>query len=93
MTFMVDGILLGSTYSCDYPKIISRWEGWRKEDCSAEKWENSSPQYPENTRVHMAERHNVENFLHCSYIWLPVEFLEGNRLQLTYQKELRLDEM
>ena len=52
MTFMVDGILLGSTYSCDYPRIISRWEGWRKEDCPAEKWENSSPQYPENTRVH-----------------------------------------
>jgi len=52
MTFLVDGILLGSTYSHDYPRIISRWEGWRKEDLPAEKWENSSPQYPENTRVH-----------------------------------------
>ncbi len=52
ITFMVDGILLGSTYAYDYPRIISRWEGWRKEDVPAEEWKNSSLQYPENTRVH-----------------------------------------
>ena len=38
--------------------------------------------------IHMAERHNTQNFLKSSYIWLPVEFLEGNRLQLKYQKEI-----
>lgn len=47
----------------------------------------------EDLYIHMAERHNVENFLHCSYIWLPVEFLEGHRLQLTYQKEFKLDKV
>lgn len=36
--------------------------------------------------IHMAERHNTENFLHCSYIWLPVEFGENNTLSLSYKE-------
>ncbi|MBO5754649.1 MAG: family 43 glycosylhydrolase [Clostridia bacterium] len=39
--------------------------------------------------IHMAERHNTENFLHSSYVWLPVEF-EGERLSLSYKKEWEL---
>ena len=40
--------------------------------------------------IHMAERHNTENFLHCSYVWLPLGFGEDHTLSLTYQKEWRL---
>ena len=36
--------------------------------------------------VHMAERHNTANFLHCSYVWLPLHFAE-DRLFLAYEKE------
>lgn len=44
----------------------------------------------ENFHIFMAERHNTENFLKCSYIWLPIEFKEGHTLQLTYQREWEL---
>lgn len=36
--------------------------------------------------IHMAERHNTDNFLLCSYIWLPVHFGEDHTLSLRYQK-------
>ena len=39
--------------------------------------------------IHIAERHNTENFLHSSYVWLPVEF-EGDRLSLSYRKKWEL---
>jgi uncharacterized protein YjdB/polygalacturonase len=32
MTFRVDGILIGSIEGKDYPKMNTRWEGWRKVD-------------------------------------------------------------
>ncbi|MBO5196947.1 MAG: family 43 glycosylhydrolase [Lachnospiraceae bacterium] len=44
----------------------------------------------ENLYIFMAERHNTGNFLKSSYIWLPIEFLEGHRLRLTYQKKVEL---
>lgn len=37
--------------------------------------------------IHMAERHNTDNFMHCSYIWLPIHFTEDHRLYLSYEKE------
>ena len=40
--------------------------------------------------IHMAERHNKENFLHCSYIWLPIEFDEDGRLTIKYYEEWSL---
>ena len=40
--------------------------------------------------IHMAERHNTENFLHCSYIWLPVEFHSDNTISLEYVEELEI---
>lgn len=41
--------------------------------------------------IHMAERHNVENFLHCSYVWLPIEFHQDHTLSLSYRPEWDLD--
>lgn len=40
-----------------------------------------------DTHIHMAERHNTGNFLHCSYVWLPIDFDEEHRLSLTYREE------
>ncbi len=40
--------------------------------------------------IHMAERHNQENMLHCSYVWLPIHFKSDNEIELKYQKELEL---
>lgn len=42
----------------------------------------------ENLYIHMAERHNTENFEHCSYVWLPVTFHPDHTLSLHYQKEV-----
>ena len=41
--------------------------------------------------IHMAERHNTENFLHCSYIWLPIHFTEDHRLELRYESEWNME--
>ena len=40
-----------------------------------------------DTLVHMSERHNTANFLHCSYIWLPIDFHGDGRLSLSYREE------
>lgn len=41
----------------------------------------------EDKYIHMAERHNKENFLHCSYVWLPIEFKEDGTLSIPYREE------
>lgn len=40
--------------------------------------------------IHMAERHNTDNFLHCSYIWLPIDFHEDNTLSLSYREKWKI---
>ncbi|MFW6257098.1 MAG: Ig-like domain-containing protein, partial [Bacillota bacterium] len=52
MIFQVDGILIGSTNPKDYPLMITRWEGWRKLEQSAEEWANSTEWLPENSYAH-----------------------------------------
>ena len=47
----------------------------------------------EELYIHMAERHNTENFLYCSYIWLPVNFHEDHTLDLRYRKEWKLHDV
>lgn len=39
--------------------------------------------------VHMAERHNKENFLHCSYVWLPIKFDGAGKLYIDYLEEFK----
>lgn len=41
ITFKVDGILLGSIDPKDYPSMITRWEGWRKIEQTADEWANT----------------------------------------------------
>ena len=41
--------------------------------------------------IHMAERHNRDNFLHCSYVWLPIDFGEDHTISLSYKKEWSLE--
>lgn len=42
-----------------------------------------------DTYIHMAERHNKENFLHCSYVWLPISF-SGDNLEIKYLEEYEI---
>ena len=44
----------------------------------------------EDRYIHMAERHNKENFLHCSYIWLPIDFDNDGKLSMSYREEWAL---
>ena len=43
-----------------------------------------------DTYIVMLERHNTENFLECSYIWLPVEFNNDNTISLRYYEEWKI---
>lgn len=80
MTFRVDGILLGSDDPKDYPRVYTKWEGWRKLEQSADEWENTSPKVPDNRCPHasllnaggyeegensVAGPYNLENLVIC----------------------------
>jgi len=41
--------------------------------------------------IHIAERHNRENFAKCSSVWLPIDFDSEGRLSITYKEEIDLD--
>ena len=43
--------------------------------------------------IHMAERHNTENFERCSYIWLPIHFTDDHKLYLSYEESWVLPEV
>ncbi|MDO4293108.1 MAG: glycoside hydrolase family 43 protein [Eubacteriales bacterium] len=49
-------------------------------------------QGPRELYIHMAERHNTDNFERCSYIWLPIDFHENHRLSLSYRERYLLEE-
>ncbi|MDR1157524.1 MAG: Ig-like domain-containing protein [Oscillospiraceae bacterium] len=51
MTFKVDGILIGSIEGKDYPKMNTRWEGWRKVDKGYVVDNTANPKQP-NERAH-----------------------------------------
>ena len=40
--------------------------------------------------IHMSERHNTENFLRSSYIWLPIDFHDDGRLSISYKEEWKI---
>lgn len=80
MTFKVDGILLGSIDPKDYPRWVTKWEGWRKTEQSADEWANTSEWLRENHMPHsslinagkydegvwgMTGPYNVENLVIC----------------------------
>lgn len=52
MTFKVDGILIGSTDSKDYPLTVTRWEGWKKDNQIASEWANTTEDLPDNHYSH-----------------------------------------
>lgn len=41
-------------------------------------------------QIIMLERHNTDNFLKSSYVWLPICFNEDNTISLHYKKEWKL---
>ena len=43
----------------------------------------------EGRDIYMCERHNTDNFLHCSYIWFPIEYNNGG-LRLEYRERFEL---
>ena len=64
MTLRVDGILIGSIDPKDYPRHITRWEGWRKLDQSAEEWDNSDSEnnhYPHSSLINAGVYDEGEN--------------------------------
>lgn len=96
MTFQVDGILIGSADPKDYPRVVSRWEGWRKMEQSAEEWANTTRKVPENHCVYASlinagiydegERgvtgpYNLENLVICGK-----GQINGNGFSLAYNE-------
>lgn len=97
MTFRVDGVLLGSTYPEHYPRIISRWEGWRRLEIPGEKWPNRFEAQPDNHMVYASlltlgtyeegyakeadYPHNIENVIICGK-----GMINGNGFKLAYHE-------
>ena len=52
MILQVDGILLGSDNPKDYPRVYTKWEGWRKLELAADCWENTTTKVPNNHCPH-----------------------------------------
>lgn len=52
MTLQVDGILMGSADSKDYPLVVTRWEGWKKDNQPASEWANTTEDLPDNHYAH-----------------------------------------
>lgn len=46
----------------------------------------------EDLFIFMAERHNTENFLECSYVWLPIRFHADHTLTLEYAETWDISE-
>ena len=38
----------------------------------------------------MCERHNMRNFLECSYIWMPIEYTDNGGLRLCYREQFEI---
>ena len=43
-----------------------------------------------NVSIIMLERHNTNNFMRCSYVWLPISFTANQELYFPYYKEWSL---
>ncbi len=76
MTFKVDGILMGSSDSKDYPLTETRWEGWKKTNKPAAEWANTTDDLPDNHYAYASlinagtydegdGVYNVENIVIC----------------------------
>lgn len=80
MTFKVDGIVMGSIDPKDYPRWVTKWEGWRKTEQTSNEWANTTGSLPNNHKPHsslinagkydegvygMTGPYNVENLVIC----------------------------
>lgn len=94
MTFKVDGILMGSSDSKDYPLTVTRWEGWRKDNQSASEWANTTADLPDNHYSHTSlinagiydetdGAYNVGNIVICGN-----GQINGNGFKLAYNEGL-----
>lgn len=97
MTFRVDGVLLGSTDPAHYPRIISRWEGWRRLEIPGEQWDNRFDAQPDNHKVYASlltlgtyeegyakeadYPYNIENVVICGE-----GMINGNGFKLAYNE-------
>lgn len=96
ITFQVDGILIGSIDPKNHPKVVTRWEGWRKLEQSSEQWDNTSEEVPINHCAHASllnagiydegeigqmGPYNIENLVICGK-----GMINGNGFKLGYNE-------
>lgn len=92
MTFKVDGILIGSSDSKDYPLTVTRWEGWKKTNQPASEWANTTAELPDNHYAHTSlinagtydetdGAYNVGNIVICGE-----GQINGNGFKLAYNE-------